>query len=358
MPPKKNEPSKKTVEKQKQKIVEVKYLNKLKDKTFGLKNKKGKKQQSFVQNVSQQMKGQSAKQIEMERIKNQNKKLEEEEKKELKSLFKPVVDKQKIDAGVDPKSVVCSYFKLGLCTKGDRCHFSHDLSVEWRSEKKDMYNDNRPETNDIDQEELESIIEKKHSASNSNASDKICKHFIESVEKKLYGWFWVCPNGGDACRYRHALPPGYILKRDKAGPTRVEEIPIEEIIESERANLVGDLTPVTEETFKIWKTAKIKEKRNQLEIDFKNKKEEMLSGKITSKISGKEAFALDPSLIKQDDEEAEENLRDSEEIRENILSYEELILSQKISSIKIDDSHATKAISLNPKYRVSGQPLI
>jgi hypothetical protein len=32
------------------------------------------------------------------------------------------------------------------------------------------------------------------------------------VEKKQYGWFWVCPNGGKECRYRHALPPGYVLK--------------------------------------------------------------------------------------------------------------------------------------------------
>jgi len=28
------------------------------------------------------------------------------------------------------------------------------------------------------------------------------------VENCKYGWFWTCPNGGDACMYRHALPPG------------------------------------------------------------------------------------------------------------------------------------------------------
>ena len=43
MPPKK-QANKKTVDKAKQKIIE--------DKTFGLKNKKGKKQQQFIQQVS------------------------------------------------------------------------------------------------------------------------------------------------------------------------------------------------------------------------------------------------------------------------------------------------------------------
>ncbi|MFS7965189.1 putative transcription factor C3H family [Helianthus anomalus] len=40
----------------------------------------------------------------------------------------------------------------------------------------------------------------------------VCKHFLNAMEKKQYGWFWVCPNGNKECHYRHALPPGYILK--------------------------------------------------------------------------------------------------------------------------------------------------
>ena len=46
----------------------------------------------------------------------------------------------------------------------------------------------------------------------NNRTDIICKHFLEAVEKRQYGWFWVCPNGGKDCKYRHALPPGYVLK--------------------------------------------------------------------------------------------------------------------------------------------------
>jgi hypothetical protein len=62
----------------------------------------------------------------------------------------------------------------------------------------------------------------------------VCKYFLEAVDKGLYGWFWVCPNGGDKCLYRHCLPPGFVLKKDrKAMDEQKEEISIEELIETE-----------------------------------------------------------------------------------------------------------------------------
>jgi len=55
------------------------------------------------------------------------------------------------------------------------------------------------------------------------------------VEKKQYGWFWACPNGGKECHYRHALPPGYILKSQMKALLEEEsqKMPVEEEIESE-----------------------------------------------------------------------------------------------------------------------------
>ena len=44
---------------------------------------------------------------------------------------------------------------------------------------------------------------------------QICKYFLDAVEGNKYGWFWTCPNGGANCMYRHALPPGFVLKKDK-----------------------------------------------------------------------------------------------------------------------------------------------
>lgn len=55
------------------------------------------------------------------------------------------------------------------------------------------------------------------------------------MEKKQYGWFWVCPNGGKDCHYRHALPPGYVLKSQMKAllEEETEKITIEEEIENQ-----------------------------------------------------------------------------------------------------------------------------
>ncbi len=42
---------------------------------------------------------------------------------------------------------------------------------------------------DWDQEELERVIADKHAKEKSNATDIICKFFLDAVEKKQYGWY-------------------------------------------------------------------------------------------------------------------------------------------------------------------------
>lgn len=55
---------------------------------------------------------------------------------------------------------------------------------------------------DWDQETLEKVVNEKHGAEKpSNATNIICKFFLDAVEKRQYGWFWKCPNGAD-CKYR------------------------------------------------------------------------------------------------------------------------------------------------------------
>ena len=42
---------------------------------------------------------------------------------------------------------------------------------------------------DWDQETLEKVINEKHAMEKpTNTTSIICKHFLEAVEKKLYGW--------------------------------------------------------------------------------------------------------------------------------------------------------------------------
>jgi hypothetical protein len=44
-------------------------------------------------------------------------------------------------AGVDPKTVVCEHFRHGKCTKGFKCKYSHDLSIERKGPKASIYED-------------------------------------------------------------------------------------------------------------------------------------------------------------------------------------------------------------------------
>ena len=41
---------------------------------------------------------------------------------------------------------------------------------------------------DWDQEQLEKVIADKHAKEKSNATSIICKHFLDAVERKQYGW--------------------------------------------------------------------------------------------------------------------------------------------------------------------------
>ena len=95
-----------------------------------------------------------------------------------------------------------------------------------------------------------------------------CKDFLDAVEKNLYGFNWVCPTAGDACGYRHMLPQGYVLNRDKTKEESEsdEEMTLEEKIEEERRNLPSEgLTPVTLETFNKWKEDRAARKQAELE---------------------------------------------------------------------------------------------
>ncbi|KAL8635187.1 MAG: hypothetical protein Q9228_007297, partial [Teloschistes exilis] len=208
MPPKKDNAPKKASS---AKIVE--------DKTFGMKNKKGgtaAKKIAQLQSQAASAKTPEQKRKEAEKAQREKEKAASEAaKRETADLFKPV-QVQKVPFGVDPKTVVCQFYKQGNCEKGKRCKFSHDLSVERRGEKRDLYQDTREKEEeekkkddmaDWDEEKLRQVVLSKH-GNPKTTTDKVCKYFIEAVENGKYGWFWQCPNGGDKCMYKHSLPPG------------------------------------------------------------------------------------------------------------------------------------------------------
>jgi len=290
MPPK-NSTLKKAENKKKEKVLE--------DKTFGMKNKKGNKAQKFIANVEKQVQGggnPQLKKLEEERAKAKKEKEEAAKREqEMKSLFK-AVPTQKVESGVDPKSIFCAFFKQNLCKKGDKCKFSHDPAVERKAVKRNVYEQEEENMDEWTDEKLAEVVAKKH-AGNTD-TDIICKNFLEALENNKYGWFWECPNGGKNCKYRHMLPKGFVLKKDrKRMEKEAQAISIEELIEKERANLdTSKLTKVTLETFVAWKKKKLKEKAL---ADKKEKKEKEKKGTV----SGRDLFLKDPAMLARHVEE-------------------------------------------------------
>ncbi|OBT65652.1 hypothetical protein VE03_05506 [Pseudogymnoascus sp. 23342-1-I1] len=270
MPPKKQEKQGGTKKPSATKMVE--------DRTFGMKNKKGAQTQRQIAQMTQSAKAGGTPE---EKKKAAEKAQAERDKaaslaaqKETMELFKPL-QVQKVAFGVDPKTVLCQFYKKGHCEKGKKCKFSHDLAVERKTEKKDLYQDSREDEEkakkeetsaDWDEEKLKSVVLSKK-GNQKTTTDKVCKFFIEAIEEGKYGWFWTCPNG-EKCMYQHKLPPGFILKTkeqraaEKAlmDKSPLKTLTLEDFLESERHKLTGTLTPVTPESFAKWKAERMDKK--------------------------------------------------------------------------------------------------
>ncbi|GAB0088380.1 Zinc finger CCCH domain-containing protein 15 homolog [Sergentomyia squamirostris] len=351
MPPKKVQPaggSKKTEQKKKEKIIE--------DKTFGLKNKKGAKQQKFITQVEKQVKsgGQHPVAALPTNMKKEEKERKLREQKELAMLFKPV-QTQKVEKGTDPKSVVCVFFKQGQCTKGDKCKFSHDLSVERKVEKRSLYVDMRDDGTEGEtmenwnEEKLKEVVDKKHGKEKRMpTTDIICKYFLDAVEKFKYGWFWECPNG-EKCIYRHALPQGYVLKRDKKLLDKRPEISLVDLIETERAALGVNQTRITLESFIAWKKRKLEEKKEKIRKDEEKKRNEFKSGKNIG-LSGREMFSFNPDLVNDgamdDGDEAFDSYEREEEEEETGIEYKEI----DFNTLSLGDVDGTGTVAAADRF--------
>eukprot|EP00919_Chromeraceae_sp_WS-2016_P044038 GHVR01104998.1.p1 GENE.GHVR01104998.1~~GHVR01104998.1.p1 ORF type:complete len:338 (+),score=123.59 GHVR01104998.1:57-1070(+) len=257
MPPKKQEKGggvDKATDKAKQKIVE--------DKTFGLKNKnKSKAVQSYIKQVSTNVLQKSSEDTNREKKDKKNEL--EKQLAFMQSLFKVADNKKKEDA----KALTANTTNPEAIKESQKIN----LYVDQREQK---------EVADWNVEQLE--------------TDIICKHFIDAVEKKTYGWFWVCPNNGNQCKYRHFLPYGYVLKsNDKDDGEEGAEETVEERVERLRCELPVGGTKVTEETFKAWKEKKNKEREERIQQDIQDIKK----GTKARDFTGRDLFVFDPSLF-------------------------------------------------------------
>ncbi|CAI7927845.1 unnamed protein product [Closterium sp. NIES-54] len=156
-------------------------------------------------------------------------------------------DQTKLEQVVASKRFLCLSLLMHLCT---RVPVRASPPPRMRADKME----------DWDQAKLEQVVASKGAEyKNANKPTEIvCKHFLEAVEKKQYGWFWACPNGGKDCMYRHALPPGYVLKSQMKALLEEEQankLTVEEMIENER-KMTASHTQLTTEIFMEWKRKK------------------------------------------------------------------------------------------------------
>lgn len=292
------------------------------DKTFGLKNKnKSKKVQAYVKQVVKATEvsfTNDKKQKELDDVKKR-KEEKRKHKEEMDELFKVAIIQPKIPFGVDPKTIACAFFKAGQCKKkGDACKFSHDQEICFGKKKAvgnkiDLTVDvkgkgpgDKKKEEDIaitDPEELAKAIEKK-ARQQACETHIICKHFLLAIEKKQYGWFWECPDsaGDNNCKYRHALPEGYVFKSDKKkGDANEEEdqATLEQRLEDMRRGLGPGSMMVTAETFAEWKAKKDEEKAAKLgKTEAAAQKAYKRGGKTT--LTGRQLFEFDASIFVDD----------------------------------------------------------
>ncbi|KAK7921182.1 hypothetical protein PG985_009204 [Apiospora marii] len=316
------------------------------DKTFGMKNKKGSAAQKQIKQINATATGtaeEKRKQAEKE-AKAREKKAAEDAKRENAELLARPAQIQKVPFGVDPKTVVCIFYKKGDCEKGKKCKFSHDLSVERKTEKINLYSDGRAEeeeqkkketSDDWDEEKLRSVVLSKK-GNQQTTTDKVCKFFIEAIEDGKYGWFWVCPNGGNNCKYKHALPPGFVLKTkeqraaEKAllDKSPLKTLTLEEFLESERHKLTGTLTPVTPESFAKWKKERMSKKAAEEQA------------KAAKEATGRALFESGNWRFNQDNESEDEDDDDDEGFSLEKMRQETEALRQKKEDARLAAANA------------------
>ncbi|KVI06915.1 hypothetical protein Ccrd_014728 [Cynara cardunculus var. scolymus] len=266
----------------KQKIVE--------DKTFGLKNKnKSKNVQKYVQSLQQNV------QPKPDASKLAAKKKKEEEKareKELNDLFKIAVVQPKVPVGVDPKSILCEFFKAGQCAKGFKCKFSHDLNIQRKGEKIDIFSDKRDEgtMEDWDQETLEKVVASKGKEYNQNKPTDIdsCRNhrhwcLVRFASTSLKQW-----------RRNNMAGSGFVPMVTKSVITGMLSL--------QRAK-VKTTTPMTTDLFMKWKRKKLEERDAGLAAQRAERAK-------NDRMSGRELFLSDASVFVDDAEAYEKYNRE------------------------------------------------
>lgn len=299
-------------------------------------------------------------------------------KEEMADLFKASIVQAKVPFGVDPKTIACSFFIAGQCKKsGDKCKFSHDqeicfgkkkavgnkidLSVDvtgGKGKKKD-----EEEIAITDPVELQKAIEKK-ARQMACETHIVCKHFLQAIEDKKYGWFWECPdqlNKAEGCKYRHALPPGYVFKDKKRSADDDDDADkrtLEEKLDDMRKG-VGPGAMVTEETFREWKRVRLEKKQKEREAEDAKLKKGYKKGAKTQ-MTGRQLFEFDQSLFVDDAEAggADDYKLEFGDLEEMLAAQEKIKRNEaaRIAGKDVEDMPEPESTAAPPKAAADPAP--
>jgi hypothetical protein len=339
MGPKKSGGEVKAEKKKQEKIIE--------DKTFGLKNKnKSKAVQKYIKGVESTVKNKrgGAEDKGKEFQEKAEKKKKKEEDAFLNSLYKTVktIKQADVGEGEEAKNILCEFFKAGCCEKGDNCEFSHDVNIHYNQGQIDIYTDLREIKKNMGMEsEINKIAEEKEKKrSKMPQSNIVCKHFLDAVIKKVYGWKWECPNGED-CHYKHYLPKGYILatkEKTQEEMTLDEYYNLEEQIDAERERIGKSGIPVNDATFAEWKRKRDAFRKEKTEFEDKKKKNIQTGIQLfkTSNIVFKDDENAEDVVI--DENNQEEQTQENQNNKETAKTEKEILdeLENELKGIKIN----------------------
>jgi len=111
---------------------------------------------------------------------------------------------------------------------------------------------------------------------------------------------------------------------------------MEEFLEVERHKLGTNLTPVTPDTFAVWKKTRLDKKEAEAEALKKAKDTQAAAGKNTG-MSGRDLFTYNPEWFAEEDDEPEEDEWDIAKYRRETEVERDAAEEARLAALNIDD---------------------
>jgi len=277
-----------------QKVDKKAQAKKIEDKTFGMKNKKGKKNQQIIQQQQKQSGIDEHKQRAIEKQKGE----ERQRKKDEERMEK----KRKMEAALAAK-------------------------------KKD---------------EQAARLQARRDAENEAEARRLMEKKIEYMEGPMF--LVESADGasdvqGEKARKKQAIIDAMLAEEEAKRQAKIKALTMEQLVERERKALAtrGPLTPVNADSFAVWKDKKKAELKAKREKEEAKKAKDAKSGKRAG-LTGRDLFELSPQLFElddhgNDDDTSVDDLIASRDKGERVTNHSDTIVAlgveEQVADVKI-----------------------